>query len=73
MAKSIIRTCIAMGLYDRPVKDTYFLSKYPEHEAAALQAGREAVVLLKNQDGILPVKKGTKKILLTGKFVTDNA
>jgi beta-glucosidase len=74
MARSIIRTCIAMGLYDRPQRDTYFLGKYPEHEAVALQAGREAVVLLKNKDGILPVKKDTtKKILLTGKFVERNA
>ena len=74
MAKSIIRTCIAMGLYDRPVKDSYFLGRYPEHEATALQAGREAVVLLKNRDGILPVKKvGPGKILLTGKYAKENA
>jgi beta-glucosidase len=74
MARSIIRTCIAMGLYDRPVKDPSFLSRYPAHEAVALQAGREAVVLLKNQGNILPLKKeGTEKILLTGKFVEQLA
>jgi beta-glucosidase len=70
MAKSIIRTSIAMGLYDRPVKDTYFLGRFGEHEKVALQAGREAVVLLKNTNAILPLRKdGTGKILLTGKFV----
>ncbi len=70
MAKSIIRTSIAMGLYDRPVKDEYFLKLYPEHEKTALQAGREAVVLLKNDGGILPIRKDDpRKILLTGKFV----
>lgn len=73
MVKSIVRTCIAAGLYDRPVKDAFFLTKYGEHESVALQAGREAVVLLKNEGGILPVKKGGKKILLTGKFVAHNA
>jgi beta-glucosidase len=72
MAKSIIRTCIAMGLYDRPVKDESLLDKFPEHEKAALQTAREAVVLLKNKDGLLPLKKGvSKKIILTGLFVEN--
>ena len=70
MARSIMRTCIAMGLYDRPVRDDYFLSKFPEHEQVALQTGRESVVLLKNTDAILPLKKDApQKILLTGLFV----
>jgi len=73
MVKSIVRTCIAAGLYDRPVKDAFFLTKYADHEQVALQAGRESVVLLKNEGGLLPVKKGGKKILLTGKYVEQNA
>jgi len=72
MAKSIIRTCIAMGLYDRPVKDESLLLKYPEHEQAALRTAREGIVLLKNKEGVLPLKKGAaKKILLTGLFVEN--
>lgn len=70
MTKSIMRTCIAMGLYDRPVQDGFFLSKFPEHEKVALQTAREAIVLLKN-DGVLPVvpdAAAKKKILLTGPF-----
>ena len=71
MAKSIIRTTIAMGLYDRPVKDEYFLGKYPEHEQVALQTAREGVVLLRNQN-VLPLpKNGAGKILLTGLFVEN--
>ena len=70
MAKSIVSTCIAMGLYDRPVKDESLLANYPEHEKSALQTAREAIVLLKNKDRALPLKKGSaKKILLTGIFV----
>ncbi len=73
MAKSIIRTCIAMGLYDRPVKDDYFLGKYPEHEEIALQTAREAIVLLKN-NAELPLRKDSgKKILLTGRYAEDLA
>ncbi len=71
MAKSIIRTCVAMGLYDRPVQDAYFLRKFPEHEQVALQTAREAVVLLKNQN-ILPLRPhGAGRILLTGLYVEN--
>ena len=74
MAMSIMRTAIAMGLYDRPVKDTFYLGRFAAHEAVALRAGREAVVLLKNTGNILPLRKdGTQKILLTGKFVEQLA
>lgn len=72
MAGSIIRTCIAMGLYDRPVQDESLLQKFPEHEKVALQTARESVVLLKNKNAVLPLKKGTaKKILLTGIFAEN--
>lgn len=69
MARSILRTCIAMGLYDRPVKDERLLANYPAHEQCALETAREAIVLLKN-DGILPLRReGEGKILVTGLFV----
>jgi beta-glucosidase len=69
MVKSILRTTIAMGLHDRPVRDTYFATKFPEHEQVALQTARESIVLLKNDHDVLPVRPGSaKKILLTGLF-----
>ncbi|MFT3783655.1 MAG: glycoside hydrolase family 3 C-terminal domain-containing protein [Nibricoccus sp.] len=70
MARSIVRTEIAMGLCDRPIKDESFLKNFPQHEQVALQTAREAIVLLKNTSGLLPLKKGAvRKILLTGKWV----
>lgn len=70
MARSIIRTCIAMGLYDRKVEDLSYLEKFADHEKVALQTAREAIVLLKNDGNILPIKKdAVKKILLTGEYV----
>jgi len=68
MAKNILRTEIAMGLFDRPVKDEQYLKNFDEHERIALQTARESIVLLKNRDNILPIN-GKKKILLTGEFV----
>jgi beta-glucosidase len=74
MARDIIRTSIAMGLYDRPVKDAYYLGRFDEHEKVALQAGREAIVLLKNEGGLLPLRKeGPETILFTGKFAEELA
>ena len=74
MAKSILRTTIAMGLYDRLVKDLSYLEKYPEHERTALQTARESIVLLRNERGMLPIKpESTKKILLTGNYVNTLA
>jgi beta-glucosidase len=69
MAKDIIRTCIAMGIYDRLIKDEEYLAKFPEHEKTALQTARECIVLLKNKNDILPLTKYKNgKILLTGYF-----
>jgi beta-glucosidase len=69
MAKNIIRACISMGLYDRPVKDEKYLENYTEHEKLALQTAREAIVLLRNENNILPIDpKSKKNILLTGDY-----
>jgi len=70
MAKDILRTEIAMGLLDRPVKDESYLATFPEHEKIALQTARESVVLLRNENNLLPVLPGSNNIiLLTGDYV----
>lgn len=69
MARSILRTCIAMGLHDRPANDVSYLAKFPEHVQCALQTAREGIVLLKN-NGILPLPKNAPgHILVTGLYV----
>jgi beta-glucosidase len=73
MARDIMRTCIAMGLYDRPVKDARYLENFPAHVQCALDAAREGIVLLKN-NGVLPLaKRGEGKILVSGMYVDQLA
>ncbi len=70
MARNVLRVSIAMGLDKRPVKDTSFLQKFTEHKEIALQTAREGIVLLKNENDILPISNtGAPDILLTGQFV----
>lgn len=65
--RRVLRLKFRLGLFDTP--NTYS-EDYPEfgsqeHAKAALLAAEESEVLLKNSDGILPLKKGTR-ILVTG-------
>lgn len=71
MAKSILRTCFAMQLYERKKVSSYY-DTFKNHESVALQTAREGIVLLKN-NGILPVGENVKDILLTGDFVEELA
>lgn len=64
--RRVLRLKYRLGLFDNPVWDTstYELGK-PEFKAQALRAALEGEVLLKNEDGILPLRQGTR-ILVTG-------
>jgi beta-glucosidase len=68
MAKSILRTYFAMKLGERKREPAYN-ERFEGHELVALQTAREGIVLLKNEGGILPIKKELKIILLTGDYV----
>lgn len=63
----VLRLKYRLNLFEKPYYD---LNDYPlfgsaQHSAEALKAAEESMVLLKNNDAILPLAKG-KKILLTG-------
>ncbi|MFK7787837.1 MAG: glycoside hydrolase family 3 C-terminal domain-containing protein, partial [Crocinitomicaceae bacterium] len=65
--RRILRVKMAIGLYD---KSSYKETDYPnfaseEFKNAALQSAQESITLLKNEDGILPLKKSTK-VLVAG-------
>lgn len=58
-------TLFSMGVYDRSPVDPAYLEKLEAHKAVARQCAGEAICLLKNEGGILPVAT-SKTILLTG-------
>ncbi len=65
--RRIVRFKLRTGLFENPMT---YLADYPDfgserHKADALEAARQSIVLLKNNDSTLPLKKGTK-ILVTG-------
>lgn len=55
----ILETIIAFGIFDHPQKDSTIPEKNPYTENIALQDAREGIVLLKNDDDILPLKGKT--------------
>jgi len=67
---------IRLGMFDP--QDRVPFSKIPysendsaEHRQLALTAERQAIVLLKNQNGILPLKSSVKKIAVIGPSADD--
>jgi len=67
MVRSILRTLYAMKAFSR-VKEESYLNKFDEHEEIALQTAREGIILLRNENQILPIEDTTKTILITGEY-----
>jgi len=66
--KDVLRVKFMLGLFDRPYTDESLVDKVyhtQEHQALALEAAQKSVVLLKNDQNILPLN-ATKSITLTG-------
>lgn len=59
-------TFFKMGTYDREPQDLTMKASFVQHQAFARQVAEEAIVLLKNEDNILPIKTA-KRIL----FISD--
>ena len=68
-AGGVLRLKFTLGLFEDPYTeqkwiDQRFHSK--EHQDIALEAGRKSIILLKNQQNILPIKKDIKTIAVIG-------
>lgn len=64
----ILKLKFELGLFENPYPRADRLNKIgaKEHYTSALKAAEESLVLLKNEDGILPFKPEVQKILLAG-------
>jgi beta-glucosidase len=73
--RRILRLKFRLGLFDQPYvvelpeKDRYY---QPESMAVAAQLAEESMVLLKNENQVLPLSKNIKKIALIGPMVHDS-
>ncbi len=69
--KRLFRARFRLGMFDPPDSFAYgripmTVVNSPEHRKLSLQAAREAIVLLKNEDGFLPLGSDVKKIAVVG-------
>ncbi len=74
--RRILRIKFQLGLFDDPFKycDTDVEQKmilHPDHIAHARNIARRSIVLLKNENNILPVSKNTKTIAVIGPLADD--
>jgi len=63
----ILRVKYKLGLFDNPYPNKKFVNEFAsdEHTQQNLEAARESVILVKNDDELLPLKKNIK-LLITG-------
>lgn len=73
--KRILYFKFKLGLFEHPYSDVKTRDKVindPVHKATALEASRNAIVLLKNENNLLPLKASKyKKVLVTGINAND--
>lgn len=66
----ILQTLFAHGVFDREQKDSTILFDNPFSRQTALQLAREGIVLLKNENGILPLKGVTAVVGTNANIIT---
>ncbi|HEY0660383.1 MAG TPA: glycoside hydrolase family 3 N-terminal domain-containing protein [Lysobacter sp.] len=73
--RDILKVKFRFGLFDRPyiedLEKTARLVGSAAHQAVALRAARESLVLLKNDKAALPLRKGLKSIAVIGPLADD--
>lgn len=72
----VMKARFQLGMFDLPTINPYMriplsVSNSAEHRAIALQAAQEAIVLLKNEKGVLPLSKQLASIAVIGPNAND--
>jgi len=75
--RDVLRVKFTIGLFDRPYVDDASKSKSivnsAEHQTVALRAARESLVLVKNDQNVLPLSKQTKSVAVIGPNADDQS
>lgn len=73
--RRILRVKFKMGLFEDPYrysnKDLKKTVPYDEHRKTARDIARKSIVLLKNENSLLPIKPSVKKIAVIGPLADD--
>ncbi len=67
----ILQTLIANGLLDKDLEEAKVPAENASSVAAALEIARESIVLLENEDDILPFSKKVRNIVVLGPNATN--
>ncbi len=75
-AERLFTARFRLGMFDSPEQVPYAQIPYavndsPQHRALALRAARESIVLLKNEGGLLPLRKDLEAIAVIGPNADD--
>jgi len=65
----VLRAKFELGLFENPyvdIEQAALLNGHPRHRALALQAARESIVLLQNEQQVLPLKKNLTRLAVIG-------
>jgi len=65
----VLRAKFELGLFDHPFVDTTLaprVTRTADHLATSLRSARESICLLKNENGLLPLSTGTRRIAVIG-------
>lgn len=75
--RDVLRVKFILGIFDHPyvadAEATERLVNSADHQQVALRAARESIVLLKNDQNILPLNKGIKSIAVVGPNADDDS
>lgn len=72
--RRILRQKYRLGLFENPFPDSTLIAEIgaKKHREIAKQAVRESLVLLKNEEQVLPISKETKKIVVVGEHANSS-
>ena len=71
--RRILTIKFKLGLFEHPYADSALLAQVgsPAHRAVARQCVRQSLVLLKKKEGVLPLPKAGKRILVAGSHANN--